>query len=726
MFQRLSFFLLLKFTLCLVPLESHAQRAEKGSWRPLKTGGGGWITGLHVHPSGDPVLARSDVGGAYRWDEASRAWTNIVTAKNLPQEDVYWSKHSGVLSIVSAPSDPSIAYMAYQECIYRSNDSGDHWQRTNFPKIRMSPNEDASKLSGERLCVDPLNAEVVYFGSINDGLWRTNDGGKHWSSVTDVPRGKDNHGIRQVLFDATHREGSRTSRLLAIIDGVGVLESKDAGKSWQDTKLTAVEPRFYDSEISSSGRLYVCGVGTQGRTFYVQRYDGKKWTSIFSESGHAIGEIALDPLNDGRAVLMTHGFSDTYLCNDLQQKQPSWKKLTYDREAENIPWLSWAEGGWFSLGEVVFDPKVRDRLWIAEGTGVWTTNDLGGNTITWHETTLGQEHLVSSDIVSMPNGESITAHWDRPIFLHNQADRFPDQHGPTHRFNSAWSLDRHPDDPKFVVAIIEDHRYCCYDEQHRNSGFSTDGGKTWQRFVSHPEFRGKDSIHGQIAVSAGNRDNIVWLPVWNSMPYFTTDRGKAWTKAELPGNSGNCCIAAPWFQREAVCADRVLESTFYIYDWAEGHVFRSKDGGQSWQRFTSVLPKWTYHGRLKSVHKHANHLWFAPGRQESVRSIGPLMRSIDGGKTWTSLRTTDEVLNVAFGKGTKDTDYPSVFIQGRVDGDFGYFMSNDEGKTWLKIGEHPLGIYDAGKVMDGDPWQHGRLYVGFGGNGFVYYNLNSK
>lgn len=693
-----------------------------GHWRPLKTGGGGWMTGLHAHPSGTPVFSRSDVGSAYRWNESTRSWTNVVTSKSMPKSDVHWSKHSGVLSIVSAPSNAKVAYLAYQDCVYRSDDAGNHWARTSMPSIKMSPNDDDSKLAGERLSVDPANADVVYFGSIDDGLWRSNDGGNEWAKVDSVPSGQQGHGVRQILFDRTSMGDKRSQTIHAIVDGEGVFLSNDAGATWRSSKLDVDNPNFYDAEISADGVLYVCGVDGSGRTFHVRRFDGSAWTKVFSTSGHAIGEIALDPFDADRAVLMTHGFSDTYITKNLSSSPPTWKRMAYDRRSTSIPWLAWAEGGWFSLGEAVFDPSVKDRLWIAEGTGVWIVSDFNGDQVVWEEATNGQEHLVSTDIVSLPRGRTITSHWDRPLFLHDNPDTFPKQHQPTQRFNSAWDLDRSPSDPEFVVALVEDHRYCCYDDQHRNAGFSTDGGKTWTKFESQPDVRGKESAHGQIAVSATERDNLVWLPAWNSMPYFTTDRGQTWTKCELPGNSGNCCIAAPWFQREALAADRELPNTFYIYDWAEGHLFQSVNGGKSWGRFESVLPKWSYHPKLRSVFDHAKHLWFAPGPQESTAAIGPLLRSKDGGKTWQPISNTTEVLNVSLGKAAPNTDYPALYIQGRVEGRLGYFRSIDEGASWQMIGEYPFGIYDLAKVMHADAFQYNRLYVGFGGNGFVYFD----
>lgn len=196
------------------------------------------MTGMHIHPSGTPVFARSDVGGAY------------------------------------------------QDCVYRSNNAGDHWIRTNLSPMAMKPNDDASKLSGERLSVDPVNADIVYFGSINDGLWHTRDSGKNWSRIDAVPKGAKDHGIRQILFDGLTRDDRQSRRLLAMVDGEGVFESTDAGETWRNTNLDIVNPSFYDAEISKTGILFVCGVDAQGRTMHVRRYDVAKvmhadaWSSV--------------------------------------------------------------------------------------------------------------------------------------------------------------------------------------------------------------------------------------------------------------------------------------------------------------------------------------------------------------------------------------------------------------------------------------------------------------
>jgi len=52
-------------------------------------------------------------------------------------------------------------------------------------------------------------------------------------------------------------------------------------------------------------------------------------------------------------------------------------------------------------------------------------------------------------------------------------------------------------------------------------------------------------------------------------------------------------------------------------------------------------------------------------------------------------------------------------------------MSIDEGLNWTQIGVYPLGLFDWASVMEADMNKFGRLYVGFGGNGFIYHDLTA-
>lgn len=354
------FLLILVATFCL---KSNAQ----SEWKTLKTGACGWITGMDINPSGNPVLIRSDVGGAYRLNPNNDEWVQIVNAESMPVNEVNYQNYAGVLSIVSAPTDANRLYMAYLQGIYTSNNQGENWTKTNFPEMVMEANIGDAKYGGERLAVDPINASLVYFGSEYEGLWRSEDAGLTWAQIANIPINSDTigTGVRQVLFDTSSgTTAGKTNRLLVTVDNYGVFESTDAGQTWVNTNVGVNQVIFLDAEISNNGQLYVCGQDLNGNSFGVRRYDGNTWSEIFYD-GLTTGEIALDPFDSDRAVIMSNGFSDTYVTNNLSSSNPNWSYKTSNREGNNLFLMAWNESNWYSLGEVLFDPVVNNRLWIS-------------------------------------------------------------------------------------------------------------------------------------------------------------------------------------------------------------------------------------------------------------------------------------------------------------------------------------------------------------------------
>jgi len=655
---------------------------NSSGWNKMKLGAGGWMTGMSIHPSGSPVYARSDVHNAWKWDENSGEWSPLITSSSMPADRVDWHQYYGVMSIVSAPSNNQVAYMAYYNTVLKSTNQGDTWVSTNFPgandftNATMKPNTSEGKVHGERLAVDPANQNVVYLGSINDGLYVTSNGGNSWNTVAGIPSGTAERGIRQVVFDPySGTTSGKTNIIYITVDGVGVYKSTNAGASWSN--ITGGSgfgsgEHFTDMEISSNSLLYVSsylnGVG---------RYNGSSWTNV-SPPGNLINELAVDPFDN------------------------------------NSPWLAWEGLGWISIGELVFDPAVPGRLWMSEGIGTWRTTDVQDGNISWNALSNGQEHMVNNDIIALQNGNVITALWDRPIFVKNQSNlnSYPTDYKPNVRFNSSWSLDYTPANPNFVAAIIEDHRYCCYDAEHRNSGYSMDGGQTWNKFGSMPEPSNQESIFGAIAVAANDINNIVWVPAFNKTPHYTTDRGNTWNPINMPGNSGNCCITGYYLSKQPIVADRVLPNTFYLYDWGNGNIFKSTDGGANWTAQGASVPAWSWHTQFHAVDGKAGHLLFAHGWRSdypSLNAIHGLYISTNGGVSFNLMTNTDKVLNFTTGKAAPGASYPTIFIQGEVNGDFGYHMSSNMGVSWTKIGTYPLGNYNYAKIMSGDPNIYGRI-----------------
>ena len=105
------------------------------TWKPLRIGAGGWVTGIDISSDGSTRVVRTDTYGAYVWDDTQ--WKQLVTTDRMPAQDVGVEMGAGVYEICVAPGDANRLYMSYRGRVYRSDDRGDSWTRTTFPQVGM-------------------------------------------------------------------------------------------------------------------------------------------------------------------------------------------------------------------------------------------------------------------------------------------------------------------------------------------------------------------------------------------------------------------------------------------------------------------------------------------------------------------------------------------------------------------------------------------------------------
>lgn len=700
----IPFLFLLLFTFCV--FAGTQDNLQNYAWKPLKIGGGGWVTGMYIHPAERGLIyVRTDVSGAYRWESATSSWKQIVTSSSMPSDYVAYSTYNGVQSLAGAPGDPNIAYMAFQNKVFKSSDRGDTWTVTSFSGGSTSPN-GAGRQEGERLVVDPNNNDVVYYGTINDGLWLTENGGGNWSKVTTIPHGITNHGVNTIVFDKNSgTTNSKTNTIYVTVDGEGVYKSTNAGQSW--TKISDVSnPRPRDAEIGTDGTYYVVYTNEDGAAGTVWKYSSSgNWTNITPSGNQPYWDIAVDPTNNQRIVVIKNGGG---AWTSVNQGATWTSQGSFKLESTDIEWLGKQTTWWLSVGEILFDPFDSGKLWFAEGFGVWWTKDLADAQITWIEASKGIEETCGNTVICPPGGKPLTAMWDIGVFYHSAPDTYNAQRAYS-SFISAWHLDWCPADPDFIAATIQNHQ--SYNPEQK-SGYSTDGGKTWQLFSSLPP--ASDLTYGCIAVSATDKNNIVWMPSNGRLPSYSKNRGASWQQAVFPEitSSGVTSHTSP---RKPLCADRVDASTFYFYH--NNGIFRSTNGGADWTKVsTSFSDRWNI--MMKTTPGHAKDIWLAEGKQGNV--VGGLWHSVDGGITWSVVPGLQQAFSFGFGKAETEGGYPTVFAAGVANGQHGIYRSTDAGNTWERIGIYPLGIYDYVDDIDGDKDVFGKVYICFAGAGFAY------
>ena len=114
--------------------------------------------------------------------------------------------------------------------------------------------------------------------------------------------------------------------------------------------------------------------------------------------------------------------------------------------------------------------------------------------------------------------------------------------------------------------------------------------------------------------------------------------------------------------------------------------------------------------KLRSAPGKAGHLWYTIGDQQNAPS-GEFKRSVDGGKRWTTIKGVLEVKDFGFGAIKPGSTYPTIWIAGWVNFNWGIYCSADEGRTWNMVTKHPLNSLDQVVDIDGDKNSYGKAYL---------------
>lgn len=124
--------------------------------------------------------------GLYKTTDGGKNWRQLT--KGLPT----FEQGLGRIGITVAPSDPNRLYATVDAPqlggIYRSDDAGESWQRTNSERRVWGRASDFAEVK-----VDPRNKDVVY--SANTSTYRSTDGGVSFVAFKGAPGGDDYHTI---------------------------------------------------------------------------------------------------------------------------------------------------------------------------------------------------------------------------------------------------------------------------------------------------------------------------------------------------------------------------------------------------------------------------------------------------------------------------------------------------------------------------------------------------
>ncbi|MEV8444187.1 RICIN domain-containing protein [Actinosynnema sp. NPDC051121] len=666
------------------------------TWRNVRIAGGGFVTGLVFNPSRKGLLyARTDMGGAYRWDGAAGRWvplTDWVADWNL----------LGIESVATDPVDPERLYLATgtytndwagNGAILRSTDQGRTFQRTDLP-FKLGANEDGRSM-GERLAIDPADHDTLYLGTRKNGLWRSTDRGVTWSQVAGFPvedGGSSGVGLSFVTFGPA---GSRTIYVGVADKTTSLYRSTDGGGTWQAVPGQPTGQLPHHGVLSGDGSLYVTYTdapgpnGVKAGSVWKHTPTGGAWKDVSPIPGTGFGYagLAVDPQHPTTVMVTT---LDRWWPSDELFRSTdggaTWKALgaTSVRDASAAPYVGTGIGHW--MGTLAIDPFDSGHVVYGTGSGLWAGRDVtaadGGGSTHWTVPVEGLEETAVLGLVAPPGGKLMSALGDVGGFRHDDVDEVPAAAMSGPRFSNTTGIDFAQAQPNTVVRVG-------YSDEERGA-YSTDGGVTWTPFAGAPV---SAAGGGTVAISADG-GTVVWTPS-GQVPHVSADRGKTWTASSgLPAGA-------------TVVADRATAGTFYAL--GGGSLFASTDGGRTFTARAGGLPA----GRLKAAPGNAGDLWIADD--------SGLAHSTDGGASFRKSGGVRAATAVGFGKAAPGARYHALYLIGTVDGLTGIFRSTDGGDAWVRINDDRNQFGGAvGGVITGDPEVYGRVYVGTNGRGVLY------
>lgn len=690
---------------------------EESSWTfsQVAMGGGGFVSGVFATSEDGLYYARTDVGGAYRYNTYEDRWESV--SYDISEED---RGLLGIAGLAYAEDEPNklwlLAGTSYfsggMTCLLISEDYGETFERVNLTEMIKADGNGMGRGNGERIAVDPKNSDIVYIGGFSGGLIKSTDGGRTFSALdmgtkTETDNG---NGICSIVIDPTSGDENGCTTIYAAISRTrepNLYKSTDGGATWTEVADAPQGIMVQRMKYNGAGKLVMTYADAEG-PHNNNRTSGGVFTldtatdvmTDISPTKCGFGDVVVDPEDPDRMVACTENlyvlqpngaYGDSfYRTTDGGE---TWENLNEIMSLTDggVEWLETTSMHWCS--SMCIDPNDTDKVMVVSGNGIFSCDDIWSDAPEFYFSAVGIEETVPYEVVSIPDGQLVSVIGDYDGFIQDDAEEY----GMVMSSTAGSMTD-------IAVAGQETDIWvkCGGNSSAFGFWYSEDAGETWTNVRRTPLDGKKIAYGGSVAVSADG-NTFYWAPENGSYIYYSTDKGQTWTASE--GGVGAKQLAA-----DPVNPD-------YVYAASSGSFYFSTDGGktfttnQSLSLFSEARPvtEWGVEGKVY------------------IAAMG-LQVSTDNGQTFTRLDSVGYCGAVGLGIGETDDSPCTIFIWGKPKDceETGLYWSEDEGETWSRINDslHQFGGPGNGYFVSGDMNVYGRVYMSTVGLGIIYGDIN--
>ena len=575
------------------------------------------------------LWAASFGSGVYRSLDGGATWTGYRTGLI----------NTFVRSIAVEPRHPDSVFCGTNDGVFLSQDGGVTW------------NQALSTSSSVRaIAIHPIKTGTIYAGTFGNGVYKSLNGGKTWSTLN---LGLVNTDVRDIALHPSNPE----TVYVATGTGGGVHRSFAGGLPWSqvpDTTATHGAAEQIQFDRLDPSRIYVAELD---RGVLKSADGGNSWSRVnrglttLRMRALAVVDTLRYVGSDGAGVFVTSLDDSTW--------HPAGGGLTN-------PVVDAILGSPASPGSVLAG---------TDGGGIFASADRGGS---WRQLDGGLRSTFGFSLAVRPATHAVYAGLG-----------FGDQFWRSADLGATWTraTELFSHDSEHGVAADPVLAGRVYLTAYGSGVYrSDDDGATWIN---------PDSSNGTL----GNhfvRDVVTWpgqsghLFVGSGIgPFESTDAGAHWVSrvGNLP----------PSFSVRALALVPGVPATLYAGSDSSG-LYRSTDGGSSWSRRDSGLPSTFIHALAVDA---ANSAVAYAGTDSGV------FKSVNGGASWAPARTglpAGDVTALA-----RDEVHPGAWFAGVYGA--GVFESRDGAASWHAVfaqnGLSSLGVRSL--AVDGGQWT---LYAG--------------
>ncbi len=586
---------------------------------PGNGGGAGRINCLAFHPT-DPntLFVGTACGGLWKSTDGGSTWTSNTDL--LPS--------LSISEIIIDSADPNIMYIAtgdkygiywqyetighYSAGVMKSTDGGATWNQ-------MGLNYTQNNITIiQRLIMSPANHNILH-AATNNGIYKSLDAGVTW---TNQLTGK--------FYDIEYCPTN--SNIVYTGDSTGFEQSTDGGASWNyisgvtSTGRTSISVTTADSSVvyiwSEGGGLYYSS--NFGVTF-TQRTDPLSVTNAY---GYYDCVLDISPLN--KNILLAGGLI-VALSTDGGN---TWNAIS--------DWGTWPAGNYVHADnhDLKFAPASSQIIYSLNDGGIFKSTDQGA---TWTDLSNG---------LDIKQYYRLGCSYLTPGLIYAGA-----QDNGTDRVTGATSNQVMGADGEECLVDFTNDNIVFASSQSGYFSKSTDGGNTFTPLTAYGSDWTSPIImdpndHNKMYLGAndveGSTDNGgTWNPISGSLD------GNAVYSLEVSNSNGN-----------------------YIYAATFGNIFRTTNGGASWNNITGTLP--VANAAIDGIAVNGNNpdaFWvvfsgYAAGEKVFYTS--------NGGSTWTNVSGTlpnIPVNCIEYQNNSNDLLY--------IGTDFGVFYTDATQSDWI-------------------------------------------